>query len=87
MQAFQPQMQQFQMGRPETYLPQAAQWGMGQYQQQPQMYQPSGFTQLLQGGMAGAGLASQLGWNPFGGGGGATPTRSAPGQYGTMSPW
>lgn len=73
-QAFQPYMQQFMMGRPETYLPQAMQFGQGQYYQQPQMYQPSWLTQGLQGGLAGFGLASQLGWNPFGGGGGYNPT-------------
>lgn len=65
-QAFQPQMQQFQMGRPETYLPQMLQYGQQQMYQQPQMYTPSPFTSALQGGLSGFGLASQLGWNPFG---------------------
>lgn len=73
MNAFQPQMQQFQWGRPETYLPQAMQFAGQQYQQQPQMYQPSPFTNMLQGAGAGFGMANQLGWNPFGGGASPTP--------------
>jgi len=67
-QAFQPEYQQFMMGRPETYLPYMQQYSQGQYQQQPQMYQPSPWTNMLQGGLAGFDLASQLGWDPFGGG-------------------
>ena len=76
------------MGRPETYLPYATQFAGGQYQQQPQMYQPNWLTSGMQGGAAGFNLASQLGWNPFGGGGGgATSAGMSPGQYGTISPW
>ena len=73
-QAFQPQLQQFLWQQPQQYLPYATQWGQMQNYQQPQMYQPSAFTNMLQGGLAGFGLANQLGWNPFGGG-------SIPGLY------
>lgn len=81
-QAFQPQLQQFQWGRPETYLPQAMQFAQGQYQQQPQMYQPSPFTNMLQGGLSGFGLANQLGWNPFSGGQQQDPWNKVPSMLG-----
>lgn len=66
--AFQPYLQQFEWGRPETYLPYALQMGGMQNQYYPQTYQPSWFSNMANAGLAGFGLANQLGWNPFGGG-------------------
>ena len=63
--AFQPYLQQFEWGRPETYLPYALQMGQQQTYQQPQMYQPNWLTNMLNAGTAGFGLANQMGWNPF----------------------
>lgn len=80
--AFQPQLQQFMWQQPQQYLPYATQFAQGQYQQQPQMYQPSWLTSGMQGGLAGFNLASQLGWNPFGGGGGGSTGGGAGGGYG-----
>ncbi len=90
--AYQPQLQQFMWQQPQQYLPYAGQWGQMQNYQRPQMYQPSPLTNMLQGGLAGFGLASQLGWNPFGGGGGLTntpmpPSTGLPWQYMTGGGW
>ena len=87
MQAYQPQLQNFMWQQPSQYLPYASQFAGMQNYQQPQMYQPSPFTNMLQGGLAGFGLANQLGWNPFGGGSASPYTTgyqwpSQPGLFG-----
>ena len=73
LQAMQPQLQEFfrmasennpWLQQMQQYLPGAG----GMMQQQPQMYQPSPFSQFMGAAQGGAGIGNLLGWNPFGGG-------------------
>ena len=85
MQAMQPGLSEFYRMAPENnpWFPQMQQYLPGAYggmQQQPQMYQPSPFSQVMGAGMGGAGIANLLGWNPFGGGQGGQQGGQQSGQ-------
>lgn len=67
-QAFSPYYSEFMRQRPEAnpYLNMGMQFPYGQFGQQPQMFNPSFMTQLMQGGQGVAGMGGQQGFGWWG---------------------